>query len=560
MNSMFRLGRTYRHFRRYREVAAVLLRHQFGDLVRGMGLDRYLPRRKRRESSSPEMQPLTRYERVRMAFEELGPSFVKLGQFLSTRPDIVPDPMIREFVKLQDTVKPFPAEQVREIVEMELGKKTETLFASFEWTPHASASIAQVHRAVSPSGQELAVKVQRPGIRRQVEVDIEIMRNLAGLLENLIEGASLFEPARMVDEFARVIRREMDFATEAANMNRFRRQFEGDKRIRVPEVVRKLTTTRVLTMDYIHGIKIAAPEDMRAANLDPELLARLGTQLVLEQIFTHGFFHADPHPGNLLVCPDNVICFLDYGMMGVLSHRHQHQLSQLMQGVVEQDEERITTAVFHLSEYKQYHRRTEIETRVATFVQDQLYRPMRDISIGQVMNDLARLFMEYGIRMPSDFFLLSKSVTTIEGVGQRLFPEFDSLEETAPFVKKMCGPKAQAQNMASEMGTFMRDVRGLGRDLPGDIWEIMRLLKYGDFKLNFAHQGLENLISANEQISNRLVVAIVLAALLVGSSLMTLSGIPPTWHEIPIIGLVGFLVSGIISFGLIWSIFRHGKM
>lgn len=559
MSSFLRLGRTYRHFRRYREVAMVLFRHQFGDLVRGIGLDRYLPLRKRRQPSD-ETAAATKYERVRLAFEELGPTFVKLGQFLSTRPDIVPDPMIQEFVKLQDEVKPFAGDEVRVIIETELGGKTEELFSDFEWTAHASASIAQVHRAVSRSGRELAIKVQRPGIRRRVEVDIEIMRDLAGLLESLIEGASLFEPARMVEEFARVIRREMDFATEAANMSRFARQFEGDKRVRVPSVVRDMTTTRVLTMDYIHGTKVTSREDMRAANLDPELLARRGTQLVLEQIFNHGFFHADPHPGNMLICPGNVICFLDYGMMGVLSHRHRHQLSQLIQGVVEQDEERITTAVFHLSEYKQYHRRMEIETRVATFVQDQLYRPMRDISVGQIMNDLARLFMEYGIRMPSDFFLLSKAVTTIEGVGQKLFPEFDSLEEAVPFVRKMYSPKAQARNMASEAGTFLRDVRSLVRDLPGDLWEVMRLVKHGEFKINFGHRGLEDLIASNEQITNRLVVAIVLAALLVGSSLMTLSGIPPTWHDIPIIGLVGFLVSGVISLWLIWSILRHGRM
>lgn len=559
MNAFFHVGRTYRHFRRYREVATVLLRYQFGDLVRGMGLHRYLPIGKRSEPGEKK-HSATRDERVRMAFEELGPTFVKLGQFLSTRPDFVPESLIREFEKLQDSVRPFPSDEARRIVEEELEDSVGELFAEFATDPQASASIAQVHRAVTQDGQEVAVKIQRPNIRRQVEVDLEIMRDLAGLLEKLIGGVYLFEPVRMVDEFDRVIHREMDFATEAANMRRFAKQFEGDGRVRVPAVVRDLTTTRVLTMEYVHGIKVSDPEELAAAEFDQQLLAKRGTQLVLEQIFNHGFFHADPHPGNMLICPDNVICFLDYGMMGVLSHRYRSQLRDLIAGVVRQDEERITTAVFHLSGYKKFHRRTEIEARVAAFVQDQLYRPMRDIAVGQIMNDLARLFMEYDIRLPSDFFLLNKAVTTMEGIGHRLFPDFDTLEEAVPFVRKMHSPKAKLDMLNEDISAFSRDLRAFLRDFPGDAWETLRLLKHGELSVRFRHEGLDEMISTHDQISNRIVVAVVLAGLLVGSSLMTLSGIPPAWHGIPLIGVVGFTVSGLISLWLIWSIFRHGKL
>ncbi len=550
--------RTYRHFHRYREIAGVLLKHHFVDFIETLGMTRYVrPRRRRRGKPSED---LSRYERLRMAFEELGPTFTKLGQYLSTRPDIFSPAMVKEFEKLQDTIPPFPFADVERIVATDFGRPIQEIFASFEPAVNASASIAQVHKARTRNGDEVAVKIRRPGIRSTIEVDIEILLDLARFIERHREEAALFEPVRTVQEFARVIRRELDFTAEAANIERFAENFGDDPRLRVPRVFRELTSERVLTMEYIHGTKITNVANVVGQGYDPDKIAEYGAQLVFQQVFEHGFFHADPHPGNILVCKDNVICFLDYGMMGILSTRHRENLGRLIEGLVERDERRITTAVFRLSGYNHFERTQEIESDVAVFIQDRLYRPLMDINVGEMINELSHILVEYGIRMPADFFLLTKSLTTIEGVARTLSPHFDVMAHAEPYVKRLARSRTDLKYMGHELYYFLLDFKSLLRDLPSETREIMTLIKHGEMRLKFEHRGLESFTRSNDQISNRIAFAIVLAALVIGSSVMTLSGIPPVWHGIPVIGLVGFLISGAMAFYLLYSIIRHGKM
>jgi len=554
------ITRTYRHFQRYREVATVLLRHQFVDLVNALGLQRYLPISHRHTLAQGEAPAPSKYERLRMAFEELGPTVVKLGQFLSTRPDIVPPPLIRELEKLQDTVPPVSSEEVRQVLVHEFGQPVDELFAEFEDRAHASASIGQVHRAVTMEGIAVAVKVQRPRIATVIETDLEIMADLAGLIERMVAGAALFEPTRLVQEFSRVIRRELDFASEASNMERFARHFARDKHVHVPCVYRELTTERVLTMEYVRGVKVSDAAKLKAQGLDPEVVAGHGARLLLEQVFTHGFFHADPHPGNILILPGNRLCFLDYGMMGVLSTRHRENLGALIQGLVARDERRVASAVFRLSGYNRFENSPDIEADIANFIQDRLYRPLREIDIGQAINELTHMLVSYGIRMPSDLFLLTKAVTTIEGIGRQLSPEFDVMSHIQPFVRKQARTRANVRRLTNDFYLFLLDIQSLLKELPSETRELITLLKRGEIRLKFEHRGLEGLIRSNDQISNRVVFAIVLASLIIGSSLMTLSKISPKWGEVPIIGFVGFVVSGVMGFCLLWSILKHGRM
>lgn len=563
MVSILHIGRTYRHMRRYREVATVLLRYEFGDLVRRLGLLRYLPIGAGAADAPATTEHRSRYERIRLAFEDLGPTFVKLGQFMSTRPDILPMTLVREFAKLQDTVKPFSAAEAREIVEAELGRPVEELFAVFEEEPVASASMAQVCRAVTPDGQEVAVKVQRPGIRGTVETDLEIMADLAGLIERLVEGADLFEPVRMVDEFSRAIRREMDFTCEAGNMERFARLFEGDRRIHVPGVFRDLTTERVLTMEFMHGVKVSRIgeyEDDIDNRVDRQSVARRGVQLVFEQIFTHGFFHADPHPGNIMVLEGNRICFLDYGLTGVLSLRHREYLARIMEGFATQNEHQAVSAAFELTGYRRYDKALEIESRVANLIQDHFQRPLGEVRIGMVISEFTGILRQYGIRLPADFFLLVKAVTTIEGVGSRILPSLNVLEEAVPFLKRAAGSRRLFRNLKQRLPLFLLELQSVLRDMPTEARELITLVKHGDLRIKFEHLGLPDLMRLLDQVTNRLVVAIVLAALVVGSSVMTLSGIPPKWYGIPVLGVAGFLITGVISLWLLWSIIRHGRM
>ena len=299
------IGRTYRHLNRYRQILTVLFKYGFGDLLEMLKIDQYIEVGLQMISSkrATRVEPLNRPQRLRMAFEELGPTYIKLGQILSTRPDLVPMEYIEELSKLQDKIPAFPFEQVRKAVSAEFGMPPEDLFDSLEEEPFASASIGQVHRAVLKDGEAVAVKFQRPGIQKIIEVDLEIMLHLATLAERHIEELSFHRPVKIVEEFARTLEKEIDYQNEATNMERIARHFLDDPHVYIPKVFRETTTTRVLTTEFIEGIKISDIDSLEAAGLDRTILTARGADLVLKQIFVHGFFHADPHPGNILCCP-----------------------------------------------------------------------------------------------------------------------------------------------------------------------------------------------------------------------------------------------------------------
>ena len=554
------ISRTYRHVQRYREIAGVLLKHGFGELVTRLDLHRHLPFHSRRQALAEGTVPLSQFNRIRLVFEELGPTFVKLGQFLSTRRDVLPEGVVEELEKLQDTVRPFPGEAALAIVADELGHPVEDLFQRFGDEPFASASMAQVHEAVTNDGDHVVVKVQRPRIRGTIETDLEIMADLARLLERVVEGAEFLEPAHIVREFSHTIRRELDFTAEANNVDRFAADFARDKRIHVPKVYRALSTSTVLTLEYVEGTKVSKLAEDPAQGIELEVVAARGAALICEQIFEHGFYHADPHPGNILVQPGNVICLLDYGMVGVLPNRQREQLSNLVLGLVKRDERQITAAVLRLADYSRFERVHRIEADVAHFIEYHLYRPLRDIHVGEVLNELTRLLVRHGIRMPPDFFLLTKALTLVEAVGRQLAPDFDVVQHMRPFAKRLLRQRMNPKRMGRELLFSAFELQALLRDMPSELREMLTMLKRGELRLNVEHRGLDELARSQDQISNRTVFAIVLAALIIGSSIMVLSDIPPKWHEIPVIGVVGFVVSGILGFSLLYTILRHRRM
>ncbi|MCL0064205.1 AarF/UbiB family protein [Dehalococcoidia bacterium] len=556
------VSRTYRHINRYREIVTVLVKYGFDDLITRSNLEKYidfgrklLPGERKRDVVS-----LSRWERIRMVLEELGPTFIKFGQIMSNRPDLVPQELIVELKKLQSAVPPFPEEEAKELVEEELGKSVDELFSDYTTGPIASASIAQVHRAVLKNGEEVAVKVQRPGIQQIIETDIEIMFHLAALMEKYVEEINLFDPVAIVAEFERSIKRELDFHIEAAAIERFGGNFQTDRTIYVPTVYWDYSTSRVLTMEFIDGVKASSVEVLLAAGLDPKLLASRGADLVLKQVFEHGFFHADPHPGNLMALPGNVVCFLDYGMMGGISMKDRGYLSGILTGIVNQDAARITKTLLQLSATPHLKDADKLEYEIQALLEQYSYRSLKSINMGLILNQLITLIISYRLKAPSHFYLLTKALITIEGVGRMLDPDFDMVTHAKPFAKKLLKERMNPLKLTKDLYLSAIDLSVLLRDLPSEVREILTQLKGGKIRIEFEHKGLEPIQETHNQIGNRIAFAIVLAALLMSSALIVIAGIPPRWNGVPMIGIVGFLGAGIMGFWLLISILRHGKM
>ncbi|HBF42297.1 MAG TPA: ABC transporter [Desulfobacteraceae bacterium] len=556
------IGRTYRHIQRYRQILTVLFKYGFGDVIDTLKIEQYLEiglqmvSKKRRE----KIEKLSRAERIRMALEELGPTFIKMGQILSTRPDLLPVEFIRELGKLQDDVPPFGFDQARQIIEKELGVPIKQVFQEFDETPLASASLGQVHRARFAGGEEIAVKVQRPDIRKNIQVDMEIMLHITSLMERHLEGWNIQRPTQIVEEFARTLEKELDYTIEASHMERFAIQFHNEFTVYVPNIYRKATTTRVLAMEYINGVKASDIMRLQEEGLDRHKIARQGFDLIMKQIFVHGFFHADPHPGNIFILPDNVICYIDFGMMGRIDRHTRENFADLVTNIVRRDEVKTTDSLLRLTISDEEPDLYSLERNVAEFIDQHFYRPIKEVKLGKLLHQLMDIVAKHHLRIPPDLFLMIKALSTVEGLGRVLDPDFDATRQATPFVKRVKWEKMHPRRIAGDIIGSGTELVDLIKEIPGEIRKILKQARQGKVKIEFEHKGLEPMLSTFDRVSNRIAFAIVLASLVIGSSLIVLSGLPPKWHEIPIIGLAGFVVSGVMGFWLLVTIMRRGRM
>lgn len=561
-NKLWLPRHTYRYVSRYLEIAHVLAKYGFSDLVAAIRLDRYLPFKKKliREGKNPRLASLSRWERVRSALEELGPTFIKFGQIMSNRPDLIPEGLIVELKKLQESVPAFPSETAKQLIEQELKMPIDSLFPDFSTEPIASASISQVHKATLPSGEEVAVKVQRPKIEQVIKTDLEIMFHLASLAERHIEGMETLDPVGMVREFERSISQELDFTIEASHIETFSRKFSQDETVYVPHVYVDYTSKRVLTMEFIDGIRPSDRETVIQAGLDPRVIAARGADNILKQVFEHGFFHADPHPGNMRILEGNVICFLDFGMMGFLLPRDRKHLGDILIGLANQDAPRITRTLMHMSRGERPEDPEQLEHDIYVLLERYSYRSLKEIDLINSLSDLVSLVTQHKLHVTADFYLLAKALMIIEGVGRDLDPDFDFVQHATPFAKKLVKERLSLTDLAKEVYLSLSDLALLLRDLPGDTRDLIEQAKMGKLKVVFEHKGLEPMLKTHEQISNRISFSIVLSALIIGSALIMRTGIPPKVYGIPIIGALGFFAAGLMGFWLLVSILRHGKM
>ncbi len=555
------LGRAYRNINRYRQILRVLFKYGFDNFIESIKLDQYLEfalqivSKKRPE----QLEKKSTAERLRMVLEELGPTFVKLGQTLSVRPDLIPLEYVKELTKLQDDVPPISYEDVCLIIKQETGFDPLQLFATFEETSLAAASLGQVHKASLKSGELVAVKVQRPSIKNTIEVDLEIMLHLATLMERHLEELHIHRPTKIVEEFSRVLEKEINYNIEARHVERFGRMFLVEESIYVPKVFREYSSERMLTLEYIDGIK-ASQAIKQPDKYDLSEIAKRGANSMMKQIFIDGFFHADPHPGNFFIMNNSVVCYLDFGMMGYITRQERIDIISLVMHLVKGNEHRAVKTVLKLTTNVVEPDVEVLERDLAEIVDQYLYLPLHELEIGKLLGHITDILTRHGLCLKPNLFLVLKALTTIEGVGLMLDPDFEIIKHTEPYVRKIASDRLAPKRVAGQFFDYGTEIFEIIRDLPGEIRTIVKQAKDGRIKIEFVHRGLSEMIASHEVISNRISFAIVLAALIIASALIVLSGVPPAVYGIPVIGLIGFLVSGVMGFWLLLSIIRHGRI
>jgi ubiquinone biosynthesis protein len=544
----------YRHLNRWGDILAVLSRYELANWVSRLGPDFAKDLLK-----SKGGETIARYSwetRVRLALGELGPTFVKLGQILSTRPDLAGAGLARELQHLQADVPADPPEVARQTVAEELGAGVDELFAEFDDVPLASASIGQVHRAKLRSGELVAVKVQHADIQRKIAVDMDILAGLAQLAERLPEFQN-YQPRAIVAEFQRAIRRELDFEREARNMEQFARDLDHNPHLRIPRPYHSLSTARVLTMEHLEGTKVAEIEELVAKGLDLNEVARAGADICLEMIFANGFYHADPHPSNLILMDDEVIGLLDFGMVGRLDDALQEDMGELIGAVAEQDAEHLTSIIIRVGQTPGELDRSSLSADVADFVAHYGSQPLHSFDLSGALIEMTEIIRRYNITLPPRIGMLIKALVTLDGTTRLLSPDFCLIEVIKPYQQKLFWRRYSPMRQARKLRRLYGEIEHLVQILPQSICDILQQVETGKFDVHLDHRGLEPSV-------NRLVLGMLASALFVGSSLMLSRNVPPllyvTEHALSVPGTFGMGLSLVLGLRLWRAINKSGRL
>ena len=559
------IDRTYRNIKRYRQIIGVFISYGFGGIIEQLNIDYYLALGKNiitfNRGGHKQLIRYTNAQRFRMALEELGPTFIKLGQLISTRHDFIPPAVIKELKKLQDDVPPFSYEEVVAVIESSLDAKIHEVFSEFMVEPVAAASISQVHKARLLSGEQVAVKVQRPGIAATIETDIDIMMNLARLIGRHVQELRIYDPVGVVKEFAKTIRKELDFQIEGRHVDRFAINFKDDAKVFIPSIYWDISTREVLTMDWVEGIKIDNLPALVAAGLDPKLIAENGATLILRQVLEFGIFHGDPHPGNLLVLPENVIAPLDFGIVGHLDEEMKQLVLDLLLAIISRDIRQLTSILSAVGviDEDQINIR-ELQADLYDFVDRYYGIPLYKLEVATLIKDFIAITSHHHIRFLPDMMLLVKALVTIEGVGRTLNPDFDMITHATPFVKELLAKRMTPKYLSKVVWRQLKELQSLMKVLPRETQEIIKKLSKGKLKIEFEHVGLDPLGKNLDRITNRLSFSLIVSAIIVASSLIMQTENGYMFMGYPLLGIIGYLVAGGLGFWLAIAILRSGRM
>ena len=549
-----------RNLGRISEIAQVAVRHGFGYFFETHRLTDLLPGRPKLD---PEVtSPSERGRHLREMLDELGPTFVKFGQLLSTRPDVLPPDIIAELRGLQDDVRPFAIADVEKVIEEDLGLTIAQLFAAFDERPIAAASIGQVHRATLPNGKQVAVKVQRPGAPRQIEADVALLYQAARIAKERVRALDFIDAQQLVDEFARSIRQELDYRLEARNADTFHRHFAGHPHVRVPKVFWSYTRTRVLTLEWIDGIQVADLDPEHWSLEDRRDIAYLMTETWMTMIFRHGFFHGDPHPANVLVLGSgDQIGLVDFGAVGKLTDDDITKLTRLFIDAAAENVDALPRRLAELGVRYPKEREEEFLAELREIYYRYYGASLAEIDPLQVIREAFQLIYSMNLRLPSRFLLLDKAIATLGSVGVDLYPDFNVFEVARPYARSLMLERFTPQRVANRARKESLRLGAMALELPYQIHDVLEEFRDGQIEIGFVHKGLDDLLNRMDVVFNRLVIAMIVAGGLIGSSLIGIfAKAGPHVLGINVISIIGFALSGLLGVWLLWGVVRSGRL
>jgi len=539
---------------RFKEIVVVLMKYGFEDLIDRLEIPGIELIKKIHKAD----HELSTFERIRCALEDLGPTFVKFGQIMSLRPDLLPKELIEELSRLQDEVAAVEFSQIKETVEKSTEKPLQETFSIFDAEPLAAASVSQVHRAVLKNdGRIASVKVRRPRIRSKIKRDLDIMAVVAEQLHERVQDLKTYDLPNLVRVLRRSLLRELDFNREARNMKIARAYAGEDPEIHIPEVYEEYCSESLLVMEYVQGTKV---KDLRNEALaDPESLAKQGLKAAIKQILKDGFFHADPHPGNLLITEEERICLMDWGMAGRLSERDRYELIDLLKSVVDKDSESMVHALLHIGTAEGDVDQRALERELLEILDSYYSVPIKEMNIGQLLMAITEMLRTYSLKLPPDLVIMIKALVTAEGTARYIYPDLDVVSEAKGYISSLALERFRPQSIWRSLRFTLSQFFNIQKEVPRRLVQVLNKAEKGELTLGFRHENLAGLRNTLDNITNRLTFGIIIAAMIIGSSMIITTGVGPLLFGFPALGVIGYIISGVIGLWLIFNMIRRRK-
>jgi len=555
----FKLIKDIQDINRFREILTILFEEGFDFIIGKIRLKHKVPITKRVKARLKEKKGYPLEKRLRITLERLGPTFIKLGQMLSVRPDLIPKSYIKELEKLQDSVPSFPYEIVRKQIKKELGKDIEEIFKEFGKIPIASASISQVHKAILKDGSKVAVKIQRPEAKKLMNSDIDIMIYFAKLLEKHYPKINKYKPVKVVQEFASWTNKELSFVREAANAKLFLHNFKNSKTVKIPKIYEEYVTEKILILEFIDGIDMHNIKEIKRKKLNFDIIIKNSFDSVLTQVFMHGFFHADPHPGNMLVLKNNVIAFVDFGIVGHFDEKLKDTCINLFYGIIKNDLDMVVDSLMDLGIESENVNKEELKYEISLYIEPLQQSSLKDVKLSRILIEIMDIALKYGLKMPLPFVLFGKTIITLEGNALEFDSKFKIVEASRPFIEKLVRQRSNPVYIANNFIKSALRFKKFAETLPEETSKALKKIQKGTIKVDISDTDIKKLSSEIDRSSNRVSYALIITALIIAGAILMPLSVGPIFFNIPLLSLLSFLGAGILTIFLFFSILNEAK-